>query len=301
MRHLKVLKDRMRFALSRGAKAEPDLRDDKFSQCGNGGGRIVLCLGTQKAGTSWLFDFLKGVGSVEMGFLKEMHVFDRLEFPSFMHEDLGAVEAVHSREQILLNRDLWARLSFISDPEKYFDYFCGILRRKGVSISGDFTPEYCILPEERLEFLKNGFLRRGVDVKVVFLMRDPVERIWSAQRMTARVHGKQFTLLESYRAEYIEMLTRYEVIVPKIQKVFGGSNVYINFYENLFTEGTISEILKFLELPQLRPDFGRRVNASRYQEILPEDRKIVADYYSETYDFVREEFKDLYPVEAWSM
>ncbi|MDO6458412.1 sulfotransferase domain-containing protein [Celeribacter halophilus] len=260
---------------------------------------FLLCLGTQKAGTSWLFDFIQGIDTVQMGYVKELHVFDRLEFEGILNADLNRVKAIASSEDIFRQKHLWKRLSLISDPEQYYTYFDHILQTDKVTLTGDFTPEYCMLPHERLLQIKNKFQERGIKVKIIFLMRDPVERISSARRMTARVLGIERPLLEVYKGQYVEMLTRYEKIIPKIRAVFGKDEIYINFYENLFEKQTIDEILGFLQLPRTSPDFSKRINASRYQEIRDNERHIIAEYYSDTYEFVRREFGQIYPQNAW--
>lgn len=281
-------------------KSEPLPDKNAYPSIDDENRQFLLCLGTQKAGTSWLFDFLKNVENVRMGFTKELHVFDRQEFGDFLEQDFKIVESVEASESLLQHRHLWKRLSLVSNPEDYYDYFEHLLKPKGKTLTGDFTPEYCLLSPVKLMEIKNNFNLRGINVKVIFLMRDPVERIWSAQRMNERVTGNKFTLLESYQAKYIEMLTRYEDIIPKIRSVFDDADIYINFYENLFTEQSINEITDFLSLPRTTPDYNKRVNASRYQEIPKGDRQVVAEYYSETYDFVRREFGHIYPQETWS-
>ena len=44
---------------------------------------FLLCVGTQKAGTSWLHQYFLGHPQFAPGFLKECHVFDCLYAPGF--------------------------------------------------------------------------------------------------------------------------------------------------------------------------------------------------------------------------
>lgn len=256
---------------------------------------FLLCLGTQKAGTSWLFDFLRNIDGVGVGFQKELHVFDRLDYPEFIQEDLLQLKKASEANAVTQSTALLKRLSMISNSIEYFDYFEYILLKGNTYVTGDFTPEHCLLSSQRLDEIKNEFNARGIKVKVIFLMRDPVERIWSAQRMTQRHVGGCVTLLDSYKAKYIEMLTRYELIVPKIESVFDKSDIYINFYENLFTPKAIKDILEFLGLPDAEPDFSKMVNHGAYVKIDPSDRKLVEEYYAETYSFMKSRFSNIYP------
>lgn len=230
---------------------------------------FVLCLGTQKAGTSWLWDFIKDIKGVNFGYRKEYSVFDRLQFNEFLQEDVNYLRKVEASKNLLEHADLWKRFSMMSNQMEYFNYFQHILAANDTVLTGDFTPTYSLLDLNYLELIKRNFSNIGVNTKVIFLMRDPVERIWSANRMTARVYGKEIPLVGSHKAKFVEMLTRYENIVPKIQSVFDQEDVYFNFYENLFNEKTIQEILSFLNLPNTRANFSKRVNASTYTEIEP--------------------------------
>lgn len=254
--------------------------------------QFVLCLGTQKAGTSWLFDLLSKAEGVNMGFVKELHIFDHLEFDEFLNVDRSSLQRI-CQARTKPNADmasLWRRMLMMSDPNIYFDYFQDLLALPGIVLSGDFTPEYCLLPEEKLRYIKSCFKERGIKVKAVFLMRDPVERIWSATRMTKREHKTNLTLLESFKSKYVEMLTRYEVLVPKITSIFDSQDLYIDFYERLFQQQTIDRITDFLNLPKQKPNFHQFINASRYEEIQPAHRSAVENYYSQTYEYIAKSF-----------
>ena len=258
---------------------------------------FLLCLGTQKAGTSWLWDFLKDQKNINFGYRKEYHVFDRLQFQKFMQKDVKDLKYVAESGNITAHKDLFKRLSMISNTNEYFDYFSNLLHSGAADITGDFTPLYSLLDTQTLNFIKDEFHKRGIETKVIFLMRDPVERIWSATRMSMReLKLKNIPLVGAHKEKFVEMLTRYEVIVPKINSVFNQDSVYYNFYEKLFTDGTMKEILEFLNLPMAQANFSKRVNQSKYAKIAQRDREIVEQYYADTYSFVKDEFKENY---AW--
>ena len=249
---------------------------------------FLLLLGSQKCGTSWLFDFLSSVPEVKFGYSKEMHVFDRLQFAKFLKID---IKKLKDSNNILNSQELLHRLLMISNPTFYFDYFENILNK--FKLTGDCSPNYCLLDEERLSYIKNNLSLRKINIKVIFLMRDPVERIHSANCMTNRIMGTNFKLLDSYNKKFVEGLTRYEIIIPKIKKVFSKNDIYINFYENLFKQSTIDQILEFLCLPKLKPDFNKFVNSSKKSPIKLSDRLVVEDYYKDTYDYINKNFNTL--------
>lgn len=91
-----------------------------------------------------------------------------------------------------LHRQLTAHPDLFLPGEKevhYFDWnfqrplsnYGAIFKAAGDRIAGEITPGYAILPPERIEFVA----RIMPEVRLVYLMRDPVERAWSQVVMNA--------------------------------------------------------------------------------------------------------------------
>ena len=76
---------------------------------------------------------------------------------------------------------------FLSDQKYYYDYFDDLWNSSPkITTVGDITPSYSGLDSKTLNSIKENLQARGFTIKLLFLMRDPLERIWSACRMTAR-------------------------------------------------------------------------------------------------------------------
>ena len=134
-----------------------------------------LCVGAQKAGTSWLYRQLEPHPDFWMPPIKELHYLDNLhrtkrhQSPRFNDErDACFVEGI---------KDL-SMLSHI-DLDRYGRLFC----HKGPLVSGDISPAYSTLSDEIIERVVDHF----PNIKVVFLARDPVERAWSQLSMGVRL------------------------------------------------------------------------------------------------------------------
>jgi len=134
-----------------------------------------LCVGAQKAGTSWLYRQLEPHPDFWMPPIKELHYLDNLhrtkrhQSPRFNDErDACFVEGI---------KDL-SMLSHI-DLDRYGRLFC----HKGSLLSGDISPAYSTLSDEIIERVVDHF----PNLKVVFLARDPVERAWSQLSMGVRL------------------------------------------------------------------------------------------------------------------
>ena len=181
-------------------------------------------------------------------------------------------------------------MQMISNTDLYFDYFNDLLSCTTKStrlFSGDFTPESCVLPREDLILIKKQLEARNIELKVIFLMRDPIERIWSATRMTKRQYGIDAKLIDTYNGRFVEFLTRYEHIIPKIKSIFDKDSLFIGSYETLFQQKTIDQLIDFLQILPIKPDFKLRINASPNELIPYQDRDKVSEYYSDTYNYIK--------------
>jgi hypothetical protein len=134
-----------------------------------------LCVGAQKAGTSWLYRQLELHPDFWMPPVKELHYLDQLNRTKQFHPPRCGDE----RDTAFLEsmNDLSAR--FYLDLETYGQLF----RHKGPLLSGDISPAYSTLTDEIIERVVDHF----PNLKVVFLARDPVERAWSQLSMGVRL------------------------------------------------------------------------------------------------------------------
>lgn len=259
---------------------------------------FILCLGTQKAGTSWLFEQLFNSPEGRRPFSKELHIFDHKRYPYLFENNKKVFKELANKTSVIEKRHqiFFKRMQMISNTGLYFDYFNELLScttQLPTLFSGDFTPESCILPREDLILIKEQLEARNIKLKVIFLMRDPVERIWSATRMTKRQFGIDAKLIDTYNGEFVEFLTRYERIIPRISSAFGNDSLFIGSYETLFQQDTIDQLTNFLQISAIKPDFKLRINASPTEMIPDHDRAVVREYYSDTYNFISKNYPSL--------
>ena len=134
-----------------------------------------LCVGAQKAGTSWLYQQLEPHPDFWMPPVKELHYFDQLNKRRQFHPPRCGDERDASFLESMKN--LSGR--FYLDLDSYGRLFC----HKGRLLSGDISPAYSTLTDEVIERVVNHF----PNMKVVFMARDPVERAWSQLSMGVRL------------------------------------------------------------------------------------------------------------------
>ncbi|WP_298637089.1 sulfotransferase [uncultured Umboniibacter sp.] len=270
---------------------------------------FILGVGCQKGGTTWLHSQLDKSSNVDMGFTKEYHVFDALyekECRRFLTEKLTATNNRIAFDNISQRPHLFKHLSFYANTQNYYDYFDYLWFRGGetVSLVGDITPSYAALPVTTLEEIKANLERRGFMVKVVFLMRDPLERCWSALRMSRRdkllsnpdikLPNEEKELLASISRRKAEIRTRYEVTIERLERVFDEQNIFYGFYEQLFQSDTLNRLREFLDLADFEPDVAFQSNVSKKSQSLRELNEEVAttivNHYRSTYEYCEKRF-----------
>lgn len=270
---------------------------------------FVLCVGCQKGATSWLHDQLSTSEYVDFGFAKEYHVFDSLHIPKFEHfhnSKIARLEAIFEKKIELKKRhsDLISNINFVLNVENYYNYFDYLWHRdEKITTVGDFTPSYSPLPESAFKEIKKQLELRGFRVKVVFTMRDPVERCWSMVRMrrrnilkrdpNANLIPEAKDLKNSYKNRPCELFSRYEHTVETLESVFDPSDIFYGIYENLFDDQSLQQLEKFFELPDFKPNVKTKVNESKKSSSseLPKDLvHEIMQYYKPTYEYCDNRF-----------
>ena len=265
---------------------------------------FLLGVGCQKGGTTWLHSQLLKYENVNLGFCKEYHFFDRYylqgKSSNFKLRWMKSImkELVASPKG-LPDKDALRHLFLAQNKDAYYHYF-DYLHSKGekTSLVGDITPAYSALKAEHFSIMKNKLEDLGFTIKVVFFMRDPVERIWSQIRMNKRKRssvpfGKSDNdlILEKYRTPGTEARTRYDLTMLNLEKVFDKSSIFYCLYEDLFNEKSSQEITHFLELRE------NKFNVNAYENVSKKNQEIdiltqhkIANYYRKVYEFVGTRF-----------
>lgn len=274
----------------------------------------MLGVGAQKAGTTWLSRYLQSSPEFQRGYRKEYHVFDALDLPSedwmrrrhvnLARESLEAVARAEPADGTVLHR-----LAMLADLDFYYDYFTGLLTRDDeVCAVGDLTPDYSMLSAERMTSVREAFAERGVRTAAVFLMRDPVDRVWSHIRMKAHRHPDWFgrssedeLLAEHTDPRYVRR-TRYELTLGALDEALDGADVHVGLYEDLFTDARQARaISRLIGITPRRPRLKAPSNRSpRAVDTLPDEiARTVARHYAETYREVARLRPDLDVARRW--
>ena len=277
--------------------------------------RLLFGIGATKAGTSWLYDYLRGHPECAMPRMKELHFFNslsekghawRLKVLAGKHADLSAklVGAPAPRQAALTLRldeiERYMAIVRSKDVEGYKAFLDGV--RGDKALVGDVTPAYALLPEDRLSEMS----KMGPAVRFIYLLRDPVDRLWSNIRMVAhrksQANGRDVSRIanrlldkvlsgddkETFaRSDYAGNIQRLSRAVPK-------SQVLIEFFETLFTPEAMTRVCDFLGIGYSEPAFAKTVHGGKASLKLDADRRAAARHFLQPqYDYVSARMGDV--------
>ncbi|WP_051548790.1 sulfotransferase [Nocardioides sp. URHA0032] len=274
---------------------------------------FLLGVGAQKAGTTWVHHYLARSPQFVRGYRKEYHVFDSSDLADdpwlgrnldMAQAELDKLRSGEPADPVHLHR-----AAMIADPKFYFDYFAGLLHsRPRFRATADVTPEYAALPAERLASIRDGFATRGVRTVALFLMRDPVDRIWSQIRMQEGRRPARFPASADKMVERLfddpryEQFSRYEVTMRNLESVWGDDEIHYGLYEQLFCEEGVRAICDLVGIAFRAPDFEKKSNVSSGKAVsaLPDDVvRRVATHFADTYRAAAARFPDADLAELW--
>jgi hypothetical protein len=266
---------------------------------------FILGVGAQKSGTTWLHNILSTQSYSNFGHLKEYHIWNKLLGP----KDQGGnkphlVKAEYKKNNFV--RDLRQVLS--SEDSNYTAYFRLLLNEK-VFLTGDFSPPYALLNTTDFSYLKLLIEQSGFELKIIFVMRDPVFRLWSAVKMdiyqqkgnleTITDEMKHNLLMKALEDPYHNRRSDYLNTIRNIEKVFPNTSICYLFYEELFTQECMRKLEEFLHIKIKGADFSSKINTTPKVQINESHYDTVKAQLIKQYNFIKNHFpkQDL---EIWS-
>ena len=205
-------------------------------------------IGAQKSGTSWLYHRLTELSDFSLPYIKELHYFDRdPKYPSPIKLSKSKLRHRIFNIQLINNAFLEIASSIYRLDYKRLKWMCKwhlstynnnwyiSLFNNFEGIRGEITPAYAILQEEDIK--KMHML--APKAKIIFIIRNPIERAWSHFRYNLTLTKKEnyditdqdiikFIENESQisRSDYLRTLELYSKIFPK-------ENICVAFYDSI--------------------------------------------------------------------
>lgn len=268
-------------------------------------------IGAQKSGTSWLANYLFEHPECAFSPIKEMHVFDCLD-DSRLNAQFGNqfAEAILDHAQRLVQGDkqcannlfLWSfRERILAQPLLYRDYFAHLVQSQHKCF-GEITPSYSMLSERGFQMI----LALYPNAKFIYLMRDPVERFWSAVRFNNQYKGldsidgmKRFLQTPSTAVHFER--ARYQSTLTNLLRVVDLSKTFLCFYEDMFGPNgaeMIAKLTAFLGISYRQPNFNQQVNKAVNADVEIGMKAEIFKYHKEVYENVFQLFPKDTP-QAW--
>lgn len=285
---------------------------------------FVLGVGATKAGTSWLWRHLAGHPDCHFRTIKELHYFDCVENNRFSgalrraKADLAALSetlisgtsanAAHLARRVADLKD-WIKVlrARALDLAAYRGYLLG--GRGNRALVGEVTPAYALLSVDRLREMA----RMAADVRFVYLMRDPVARLWSHVRMLARRGAPEAdyaavsaTLMGQVCAgdavdQVAAVATRgdYAAAISRLDAAVDPRRLLVMFQEDLITAPGVARLSEFLDIGVQKAALKARVHAGIPLPLSDAQRAEAQEFLRPQYDFAAARFAEL-PA-AWRM
>ncbi len=276
---------------------------------------LMFCTGATKAGTSWLHRYVSDHPDCHMRAIKELHYFDSVAFDDY---DTWIEEAQTRQDQALMRsvkvsgpakevqqrmlRDTADWLNLLErrsrDDAAYLAYL--ETGRTDETLVGDMTPAYALLAENWLKEMA----KLTPDVRFVYLLRDPVARLWSHCRMIANrraadqseIQPRSVNILKrTHKGKEPEIVRRCDYAGPlkRMRAALDPSQWRVFFYEELFRDETIADLCRFLGISEAKADFGKKIMEGPGAEMEPGQYERAREFLAPQYDYLRETFDRL--------
>lgn len=274
---------------------------------------ILYGIGAQKAGTTWLSQFLACHPEVHAGSIKELHYFDTLHAPnerSHSENRLAALQKAVGRltPGFSPSNRLWleridehaGHLSIYAaergDHRMYAAYL--LKGRDAERMIYDITPSYSTL--DRTAFADMDSVGPA---KFVFLMREPVSRMWSQIRMMQRAADRDQDddafeagcialarelqesgrLARVPRGDYARTIRELEAAIPP-------ERIHYMFHQDPMPQDTADKISDFLGIERRQIPDKLRTNVGRALSLPAEVEEMMVEAFRPQYQFATERF-----------
>lgn len=262
-------------------------------------------LGAQKAGTTWVAQYLRAHPEVFIPKYKELHFFNANI--GFGKEDSEHTRFLKKFQEITANHkldpkkpqslDYYERLEHLIDrlrlighPELYLDNFLKRVQPEH-KVFGEITPSYALLDEGGFWKMRDTYR----PIRALFLMRDPVSRIWSNlwfKNSKSPNYDPHARWPEALKDAGIMGRTRYDLAVQRMENVFAPEEIMFGFFETLFNEDFVRKLCSFLDITYRPADFSANPNPTKStkKEKPKQFVSAVRQELSCVYDFTRARF-----------
>ena len=276
-----------------------------------------LVIGAQKSGTTWLYKILQTHPEICLPPEKEIHFFDFPPLIPFYFLLFSPNNSIRQWGKNRMIRDYHkvkiGELSFSWYVRYYLmprtkQWYGSLFTKNSGQIAGDITPRYSTLNDTGVAKVHSQL----PNAKIIYLLRSPIERMWSDLAMYHRPQFGQNELniaddigikifLQNSKhlanSQYFDNLTRWE-------QYYSSSQIFVGFQEQIRDEPEklLNSICQFLGINNPNhldsADVNKRINSHKYPPIPEHYAKMLAKLLIDDIDKLHQRFNNCY-TEKW--
>lgn len=222
--------------------------------------KLFIGIGAQKAGTSWLARQLSAHPDVAFSSIQELHFWDILaddqaifnvyqkRFRDMLQNKVNRLPNNLPANELEKIDSLISRLKMTHNKSLYGVYFEKLLLAKpSAKVTGEITPSYALLGEKAFQEIGQTL----PEAKFIFIMRDPIKRLWSHIRFEeTRLGKKAFSALSQWEScldnpAFIDR-SQYDHTIKRLLNAVSKDRCLFLFYEDLTSNENCTPSIKAL-------------------------------------------------------
>jgi hypothetical protein len=288
-------------------------RRERYSQpegAANRFGPDFLCIGVQKAATTWLHRNLNTHPDVFLAPIKEVQYFSSLylarsgedQWQSYRNRQIEAaklrltkVGPRRAEEAEARQQSLHALEDGKLDDERYCGLFAG---RRVDQIAGEISPAYALLPRVGIRHV----LSINPRMKFLVMLRDPAARLVSSLLMSAGKHATSERVWEMLRGKPAERFAQASDYATWLRRWFGlagRENFHLEYQGDVGKQplAVLERVCGFLGIAFVESDFHKAeqevFSSRRTDEDVEAMRAFIRERFANLYDALDRDFPDI--------
>lgn len=283
---------------------------------------FLFCVGATKAGTSWLYQHLLAHPECHLRTIKELHYFSlkgERGFEAALKANAHNIEVMTLR----LQKAPAERKAIVGGKLADLQAWREVLLRRAIDLPSyrafltkdagaaklvaDVTPAYSLMSVEGLAVM----VKAALDTRFVYLIRDPLARLWSHVRMIAArdyasydfekvAHAQMDAILSgdlSGEGAGIVQRGDYASVMAKLSQAIPAKQLFVQFQEELMTPAGVARMSAFLGISPIVAGLEDRVHEGKPLKLDADLRVRALQWLRPQYEFVASKFPAL--PEAW--
>lgn len=271
----------------------------------------LICLGAQKAATTWLYDVLSHRDEIFLPPIKEIHYFSQIYNNDA--RDYGPVHRAAQVESVLKyfqaakfsdhpRPSLVDEVNHLVSPDVDDSWYAQIFSSASSdAVCVEICPSYMNMPQAAVQHV----LRLNPSVRLLVLIRDPLDRCWSQIRMhiSRGIEDRELDLFVSGEKSLWPYLfyTDYAGSLRRWQRFCGIGQLKLILHEAIESDpnAALAEIYNFIGLPPpaTDPRLNREVFKGEAIEMPKGLRSLLLRELAPQYAFLDKIFPDA--VKGW--